>query len=151
MLQMQRTAKARGVRRCILCAPCAISREARSQAESGEIAVSFLPREELTALLGQSNPVSDAQPVALGQRRKKKNPMILNRQRARHYAAYGALLLGLYTLSGLDVLRRAEADLCGPGQRLPLYPVAGGFPAARIKNGLRFVVWMERLCIPAFS
>ena len=101
VLQMQRTAKARGVRRCILCAPCAISQEARSQAESGEIAVSFLPREELTALLGQSNPVSNAQLMALGQRRKKKKPMILNRQRARHYAAYGALLLGLYTLSGL--------------------------------------------------
>lgn len=60
----------------------------------------FLPREELTALLGQSNPVSDAQLMALGQRRKKKKPMILN-QRARRYAAYGALLLGLYTLSGL--------------------------------------------------
>ena len=106
VLAVQRAAKARKASQVLLCTPCKISPEARAQA-AGEIAVSFLEREELIALFGAANPATDAQLVALGKRRKDHPPakkwlaLILDPRRAPRYALYSLLLLSMYLFTQL--------------------------------------------------
>lgn len=106
VLSIQRIAKARQARRCLLCVPCKISPEAQHQA-AGEIPVSFLSREEMIALFGASNPATDEQLAALGKCRKNHPParkwlrLIFDPRRAPRYALYGVLLLSMYLLTNL--------------------------------------------------
>lgn len=106
VLSVQRAAKARGAARALLCAPCKISPEARTQA-AGEIPVAFMERDEMIALFGAANPATDAQLVQLGKRRRnhppirKWLPLIFDPHRAPRYALYGGLLLSMYLLTRL--------------------------------------------------
>lgn len=104
VLALQRSVRARGARRGILCAPCGISPEARQQA-GGEIPVSFIGRDTLISLFGSVHPATDGQLVALGRRRRGRRPkwlaVVLHPRQAGRYAGYGALLLGMYLLTGL--------------------------------------------------
>lgn len=105
VLTLQRTARKYGAGRGILCAPCEISPAAFRQAE-GEIPVTFLSRSALIPLIGRQQPADDGQLVALGKRRKQQRPvrwlrLILDPGKAARCAAYGALLLGMYALTGL--------------------------------------------------
>ncbi|MBE5770002.1 MAG: hypothetical protein E7336_01370 [Clostridiales bacterium] len=106
VLSVQRAAKARGAARALLCAPCKISPEARTQA-AGEIPVSFMERDEMIALFGAANPATDGQLVQLGKRRKNHPParkwlrLIFDPRRAPRYALYSGLLLSMYLLTRL--------------------------------------------------
>ncbi|MBQ9263521.1 MAG: hypothetical protein IJ189_04840 [Clostridia bacterium] len=105
VLSLQREARELGAARAILCAPCGISAQAQTQS-GGEIPVAFLSRDALISLFGRANPVTDAQLVALGKRRRQQRPsqwlpVILNEQRMGRYAFYGALLLIMHLLTGL--------------------------------------------------
>ena len=88
VLSCQRAARALGAERAILCLPCGIREDAREQAAAGP-RVTFLSRERMIALFGAQAPVTNDQLVALG------------RRKARRYALYGGLLLGLYLATGL--------------------------------------------------
>lgn len=87
----------------ILCAPCGVSPAALSQAR-GTVPVSFLSRDALISLLGAARPATDRQLVALGQRKKQAPaawlPLIFQPERALRYLGYGALLIGMYLLTG---------------------------------------------------
>lgn len=103
VLALQRAVKNAGARRGVLCAPCALSPAAREQAQ-GEVPVSLLSRETLIPLFGAAHPATDSDLVALGRRKKRRPPrgwlhQVLAPQRARRYACYGALLLGMYVLT----------------------------------------------------
>ena len=105
VLRLQREIRSLNADRGLLCVCGKISPEAARQAE-GEPFVSFLGRDRLISILGSANPATDSQLVALGKRRKKAAPtywlrLILNPSRAKRYACYGALLLGMYQFTHL--------------------------------------------------
>ena len=105
VLALQRSARAVGAVRAVLCAPCPVSPEAREQAR-GPLPVSILSRETLIGLLGQAHPARDQDLVALGRRRRaKRGPglisLVLDKRKARKYAWYGSLLLGMYLFTHL--------------------------------------------------
>ena len=105
VLSLQRSARASGAVRAVLCAPCAVSRQAREQAR-GLLPVTILSRETLLGLLGRAHPAQDRDLVALGKRRREKRaprilPLVLDRHRAKKYAWYGSLLLGMYLFTRL--------------------------------------------------
>lgn len=106
VLACQRAARALGAERAILCLPCGIREDAREQAAAGP-RVTFLSRERMTALFGAQAPATNDQLVALGRRKQQKTPLrhwfrrVLDRGKARRYALYGGLLLGLYLATGL--------------------------------------------------
>jgi len=107
VLSLQRDALALGAQRAVLCAPCPVSAPAREQAE-GAVPVSFLGRDALIRLFGQANPATDSQLVDLGRRRRKKaSPrliqVVFHRRRAKKYAWYGSLLLGMYLITHLMI------------------------------------------------
>lgn len=105
MLAFQRAALALGAARGVLCAPCALSAEARAQALLPP-RVTVFDRAYLIDLLGANAPATDEQLRGLGERRraragaKKWLYHILDRRRAPRYFLYGALLLALYLLTG---------------------------------------------------
>ena len=107
VLALQRSAQACGAARAVLCAPCPVSASALEQAE-GPLPVAFLQRGALVRLFGRFDPATDSQLVALG-KRKRKNlwPRLMHTvfapEKARKYAWYGALLLGMYLLTQLPV------------------------------------------------
>ena len=89
----------------LLCVCGKISPAAARQAEQ-EPPVSFLDRDRLISMLGSIHPATDSQLVALGRIRKKAAPvhwlrLILNPSRAKRYACYGVLLLGMYQFTHL--------------------------------------------------
>ncbi|MBQ7657138.1 MAG: hypothetical protein IJS41_11610 [Clostridia bacterium] len=105
VLAFQREIRLLGADRGLLCVCGKVSPEATRQAER-EPRVSFLSKEQLIAMLGSANPATDSQLVSLGKRRKKAAPvhwlrLILNPSRAKRYACYGALLLGMYQFTHL--------------------------------------------------
>ena len=105
VLALQREIRLLNADRGLLCVCGKVSAEAARQAER-EPCVSFLGRDRLISMLGSANPATDSQLVALGRRRKKASPvhwvrLILNPARAKRYACYGALLLGMYELTRL--------------------------------------------------
>ena len=100
VLALQREIRLLNADRGLLCVCGKVSPEARRQAER-DPRVYFLSRKKLIAMLGGANPATDAQLVALGRRRKKAAPghwlrLILASSRAKRYACYGTLLLGMY-------------------------------------------------------
>ena len=113
VLALQRLVRARRSDRGILCAPCAISQEARDQAK-GEIPVTFLSKDMLIQMLGKANPATDAQLVSLGKRKRTRTTcrqwiaLMLDPRRFSRYAMYAALLILLYFVT-----------------RLPYYAVTG--------------------------
>lgn len=106
VLSLQRQMRRLRAHRGILCAPCAISSQAREQAR-GEYPVTFYNKEQLISLLGAANPATDSQLIALGKRKKKRAPLnqwmqlILDPRRFSRYGCYGLLLIGLYLLTRL--------------------------------------------------
>lgn len=105
VLAFQREIRLLNADRGLLCACGKVSAEAAKQAERAP-AVFFLEREKLIAMLGSANPATDSQLVALGRSRKKAAPshwlrLILDPARAKRYACYGALLLGMYQFTRL--------------------------------------------------
>lgn len=103
VLALQRDCSLLNAHRGVLCAPCSLSSDAYAQADS-PLPVTMLSREALIARFGRFHPATDAQLVALGRRRKRPSmgqwlPLILQPGRAPRYGFYGALLLGLYTLT----------------------------------------------------
>ena len=106
VLQLQQQARKLHAARGVLCAPCPISPSARDQA-LGEIGITFYTRDQLIPLLGEINPATDAQLIALGKRKRKKATLrqwrdhILDPRRTPRYTLYGALLLALYLITKL--------------------------------------------------
>jgi len=106
VLLLQRQVRTQRAARGILCAPCAISPEARQQAK-GDIPITFLAKEVLIQMLGEANPATDAQLIALGKRKRTRATgkqwlsLILDPRRFFRYALYGALLLTLYFITHL--------------------------------------------------
>lgn len=103
VLACQRAARTAGAGRGILCAPCGVGAAASLQAE-GPVPVSFLSRDTLISLFGRDRPVTDAELVSLG-KRKKRRPAgwlktVLQPRLAGRYAGYGTLLLAMYLLTG---------------------------------------------------
>ena len=103
VLALQRDCHLLNAHRGVLCAPCALSSDACAQADNAPT-VTLLPREAMIARFGRFHPATDAQLVALGKRRKRPSvsqwlPLVLQSSRAPRYGFYGALLLGLYTLT----------------------------------------------------
>ena len=105
VLTLQREIKLMNADRGLLCVCGKVSAEAARQAER-EPRVSFLERDSLISILGSANPATDGQLVALGRRRKKTAPrhwlrLVLSPYRAKRFACYGALLLGMYLVTHL--------------------------------------------------
>lgn len=106
VLRFQQAACREGAQGVLLCVPCSVTDEGRAQAESAP-PVCFVEKDRLISLLGAAFPATDSQLVALGKTRRKKLPLksishaIFQPAKARRYALYGAMLLLLYTLTGL--------------------------------------------------
>ena len=128
-LAFQRAVKAARADRGVLGVPCGVSPGAKEQA-ANQVPVTFLSREKLIALFGENNPATDGQLVALGQRKKSRASgswlrAALSPRRARRYACYGGLLLGMYALThfiyyavpGLICVSLAAACRCTGGEK----------------------------------
>ena len=105
VLNLQREIKLMNAERGLLCVCGKVSAEAARQADR-EPRVSFLERDSLISMLGSANPATDGQLVALGRRRKKAAPkywlrFVLSPSRAKRFACYGTLLLGMYLVTHL--------------------------------------------------
>ncbi len=106
VLSLQRHAHQEQADEVWLALPCAMGEDARRQGET-LLPVHFVERGQLIHLLGNAAPATDAQLVALGKLRRKCAPLkslfhsVLQREKLRKYALYGAMLLFLYTLTGL--------------------------------------------------
>ena len=105
VLALQREIHLLNAERGLLCVCGKVSAEAERQAQR-EPRVSFLERSQLIAILGSVNPATDSQLVSLGRRRKKAAPkhwlrLILHPARAKRFACYGTLLLGMYLITHL--------------------------------------------------
>ena len=105
VLQCRRAARREGAEGVWLCASCAVSQEAEEQEDAP--GVRFFDRQALICLLGEVYPATDKQLVELGKKRKQKWPAarvmktVLRPEKARRYAWYGLLLLGMYMLTGM--------------------------------------------------
>ena len=106
VLQCRRAARREGAEGVWLCASCAVSQEAEEQMDDAP-GVRFFDRQALIHLLGEVYPATDGQLVELGKKRKQKWPAarvmktVLRPEKARRYAWYGLLLLGMYMLTGM--------------------------------------------------
>lgn len=106
VLQCRRAARREGAEGVWLCASCAVSQEAEEQMDDAPGA-RFFDRQALIHLLGEVYPATDGQLVELGKKRKQKWPAarvmktVLRPEKARRYAWYGLLLLGMYMLTGM--------------------------------------------------
>lgn len=106
VLACRRAALKEGADGVLMCVPCGVTSQARAQIEN-ETSLRILEKDRLVQLLGAAYPATDRQLVDLGRKRKRKPPLahilrtVLRPEKARRYAAYGAMLLLLYCFTGM--------------------------------------------------
>lgn len=93
---------------CIVCVTAPVSREARAYAETCEVKIQIVSREEMIRLAGMCTPATDEDLSKLGKRgpshvswRQCVNH-VLAPKRAKRYFLYGLGFAGLYFLTGLS-------------------------------------------------
>lgn len=112
IIEAQRAAINHNAARCVLCTASPLSSAARAQLGLAEPPVKIVGKDRLVRLAGAASPVTDAQLVALGARKRRHVGIgvwlnhILAPHRSRRYFWYGIGLLLLYLIT-----------------RLPYYPV----------------------------
>ena len=129
LLAAQRAVRRAKADRGILCPLGKASPKVLARAESALVPLRIIPRSTLLALAGQHAPATDAQLIALGQRRKRLAGqgsiirLIFRPDKARRYHLYGLGMLllyiptdvRLYALAGLMLLTMAV--LCRRARR----------------------------------
>lgn len=112
IIEAQRAALGHNASRCALCTASSLSTAARAQLGLAEPPVKMVSKERLIRLAGAAAPVTDAQLIELGARKRRHVGIgvwlnhILAPHRSRRYFWYGIGLLLLYLIT-----------------RLPYYPV----------------------------
>lgn len=106
VLSLQQAACREQVQAVWLCTPCQVTDAAHAQGENTP-PVRFFEKEQLISLFGHACPATDQQLVEMGRLRRKKLSRrrilqaVFQPRKVRRYALYGAMLLLLYTLTGL--------------------------------------------------
>ncbi len=103
---VQRACRRHGVRRGVACVTGRVSPKTEAWAAEGCIPVKVIRRDALLRLAGAMSPATDAQLVALGQRKKRLAPgglrrSILRRDKAKTYMLYGLGLVLMYLVTGM--------------------------------------------------
>lgn len=103
----QRAVRRQGADRAILCALGKTPPSVIARAEQAAVPLRIVSRDTLLALAAR-HPATDAQLIALGQRRRVRPPggviaLVLRRDKARRYFTYGLTMTLLYLLLGVRV------------------------------------------------
>ncbi|MGN0779713.1 MAG: hypothetical protein ACI4MJ_11225 [Aristaeellaceae bacterium] len=105
LLACQRACRLFQASRCVLCLTCGCSAAARAWAETSAVPVRIISRDTMLTLAGQANPATDAQLIALGQRKKRPGGSvlrtILDKGKVGRYMFYGTAMTLLYVLTGV--------------------------------------------------
>lgn len=104
----QRAVRQSGADRGVVCVPEKAPPAILARAEDGPVALRIVQRETLMALAGQMYPATDAQLIALGQRRRGRArggvlALVFRRDKARRYFCYGLAMTLLYLVMGVRV------------------------------------------------
>lgn len=104
----QRAVRLCGADRGVLCVPGKAPPAVMMRAEEGPVPLRIIQRETLLALAGELHPATDAQLIALGQRRRRQVKggalaLVFRRDKARRYFAYGLAMMMIYLLMGVRV------------------------------------------------
>ncbi len=105
LMACQRALRAEKADRGVACVLGRVSPKVAARAEQLAVPLRIIRRETLLDIAGRLCPATDAQLVALGQRRRRTArgsllSVILQRQKAKRYFLYGVTLLILYILTG---------------------------------------------------
>lgn len=108
LIAAQRAVRREGADRGIVCVPGRTPPQILARAEETAVPLRIIRRETLLALAGKMYPATDAQLVALGQRRRNLArggvlALVFRRDKARRYHAYGLMMTLLYLLAGLRI------------------------------------------------
>lgn len=108
LIAAQRAVRAGGAERGVLCVPGESPPAVLARAEEAVTPLRIIPRETLLSLAGEKHPATDAQLVALGQRRKRQVrggvlALVFRRDKARRYFAYGLAMTLMYLIMGVRV------------------------------------------------
>lgn len=106
LVSVQRACRQHGVQRGVACVTGKVSPRVEAWAAQGCIPVRIIHRETLLCLAGRMSPATDAQLIALGQRKKRLaagglRRSILRRSKAKTYMLYGLGLVLMYLLTGM--------------------------------------------------
>lgn len=107
LLACQRACRELEAQRGVACVTGRCSAKTEAWAEGGAVPLKIIRRDMLLQLAGQMCPATDAQLVALGQRRKRSVPaggvwrMIFRQDKAKRYMGYGLALMAMYLVTGL--------------------------------------------------
>jgi len=123
-----RAVRRSGADRGILCVTGRTPPKVAAQAEQAVVPLRLVARETLLALAGAMHPATDAQLVALGQRRRSPAAggvlqLVFRRDKARRYFGYGLAMTLMYVAMGVRVCAVAGmvcltmAVLCHTGRR----------------------------------
>lgn len=132
LVAAQRAVRRQGAGRAVLCALGKTPPAVLVRAEEAAVPLRIIRRETLMTLAAH-HPATDAQLIALGQRRRKRPPggvmaLVFRQDKARRYFAYGLamtllyLLMGarLYAVAGLTCLTMAILCRTGRSGEAPL-------------------------------
>lgn len=108
LIAAQRAVRRQGAERGVVCVPGRTPPQILARAEETAVPLRIIRRETLLALAGRMYPATDAQLVALGQRRRSLMrggvlALVFLRDKARRYHAYGLMMTILYLLAGLRI------------------------------------------------
>lgn len=132
LVEAHRAMQRQQANRVILCVLGKAPPRVIARAEQMPTPIRVIRRETLLALAGRLSPATDAQLVALGQR-KRRTPqrgsllsIMTQREKAPRYWGYGLFMLILYILTGSGVVRHAGDGLPDAVGRLPFWSGGGG-------------------------
>lgn len=106
IVNVQRGCRKHGVKRGVACVTGRVSPRVEAWAAEGCIPVRIIRRDTLLKLAGSMSPATDAQLVALGERKKRlaaggAGRGIIRRDKAKTYMLYGLGLVMMYIVTGM--------------------------------------------------
>ncbi len=105
IIGVQRAVRQAKADRGVLCVLGRVSPKMAARAEEAPVPLRIVRRETLLAIAGQLSPATDAQLIALGERRRRRMGragllrLVFRQDKAPRYALYGVMMLILYLLS----------------------------------------------------
>ena len=104
----QRAVRRAGADRGVLCVPGKATPAVLARAEEAVTPLRIIGKETLLALAGEKHPATDAQLIALGQRRRRQVrggvlALVFRQDKARRYFTYGLAMTLMYLIMGVRV------------------------------------------------
>ena len=108
LIAAQRAVRAAGADRGVLCVPGKATPAVLARAEEAVTPLRIIGKETLLALAGEKHPATDAQLIALGQRRRRQVrggvlALVFRQDKARRYFTYGLAMTLMYLIMGVRV------------------------------------------------